>query len=290
VVFVVSLLFLKTGVSFKNNGSDAGKNSGLSYNSAILEDLLQKDSDADGATDWEEQLIGTDPNNKDTDGDGVLDGKEKVELGTGVEIDLGKNQSDDTASLTSTDQFSQDLLSTIAAISQTGDMDAASVDALANKLTEQIATRAPEKIYAPKDIKIVPENSISLKSYSDALINIFPKEAPEMSVLDILESSLTENGELDKSALIELEPVIESTESMVAALVKQNVPQTLAPIHLNIINDLERLVENLKNIENYDGDPVLALSGMGQYESNTDTLAEDTRVLADTLNSKVSNF
>jgi hypothetical protein len=290
VVFVVSLLFLKSGISFKNNDAGAGKNSGLSYNSAILEDLLQKDADGDGATDWEEQLIGTNPNNKDTDGDGILDGKEKVELGTGVEIDLGKNSGDDDVTLTNTDQFSQDLLSTIAAISQTGDMDAASVDALADKLTEQIATRAPEKIYAPKDIKIVPENGTALKSYSDALVNIFPKEAPDMSVLDILESSLTENGELDKSALVELDPVIESTEKMVAALLKQSVPETLAPIHLDIINDLERLVENLKNIENYDGDPVLALSGMGQYESNTDVLAADTKVLADTLNSKVGNF
>ena len=34
------------------------------------------DTDGDGLRDWEEELLGTDPNNPDTDGDGFLDGEE----------------------------------------------------------------------------------------------------------------------------------------------------------------------------------------------------------------------
>jgi hypothetical protein len=290
VVFVVSLLFLKTGVSFQNGGLSGGKNGGLTYSSAVLQDLLQKDADGDGALDWEESLIGTDPNNKDTDGDGVLDGKEKVALGTGVEVDLGNMGGDDDASATSTDQFSQDLLATIAAISQTGDMDAASVDALASKLTEQIATRAPEKVYAPKDIKIVSENATTLQNYSAALAKIFPQEAPSATVPDILQSALTETGELDSAALEDLDPLIAQTKKMVSALLAQSVPQSLGPIHLDVINDLERLAENLENVALYTNDPILALSGMGQYETNTDALATDVEVLANTLGQKLGNL
>jgi len=37
-----------------------------------------KDTDKDGLFDWEEIVIGTDPNNPDTDGDGYLDGEEII--------------------------------------------------------------------------------------------------------------------------------------------------------------------------------------------------------------------
>lgn len=42
----------------------------------ILSDFSDTDSDGDGVTDYQEGLVGTDPNNPDTDGDGLTDGQE----------------------------------------------------------------------------------------------------------------------------------------------------------------------------------------------------------------------
>jgi len=290
VVFVVSLFFLKNKTSFENIQNNGTNSTGLKYDSAILGDLLTKDSDNDGLMDWEEELVGTDPHNPDTDGNGVKDGEEKLALNEGAAVDLGNSGISGGEEGSQTDQFAKDLVATVAAINQTGNMDAASMNQLATSLTEKIATEPPKKIYQPKDIKIIQDNSIqAIQNYSDAMTVLTPKSVPANSALDIMQNAITQDENLDPTVLAKLDPIISESETMIEGMLKVSVPAEIAPFHLNLINDIERLVENLKNIQMYDTDAVVALTGIGQYTSNTDALTEDVKKLSDVLSQKLNS-
>ena len=68
IAFVVALFFVKNKTTFKNSldSSSKSQENGLAYNSATLEDLVNKDTDGDGILDWEEGLYGLDPTKKET--------------------------------------------------------------------------------------------------------------------------------------------------------------------------------------------------------------------------------
>ncbi|MFH1356390.1 MAG: S8 family serine peptidase, partial [bacterium] len=68
--------------------------------SAIPQLLLDFDADSDGLTDYEEGLLGTDPNNPDTDGDGLSDGDEVNTYGTNpLDTDTDGDGLDDNVEL-----------------------------------------------------------------------------------------------------------------------------------------------------------------------------------------------
>ena len=66
-----------------------------------------------------------------------------------------------------------------------------------------------------------------------------------------------------------------------------NVPQYLEFIHLSILNDFEKIVENLNDIKLYDTDPIVALGGMTKYSQNSTTLLADINMLASVVNQKL---
>ena len=70
IIFVASFFVnKKETVTFpENSGLSVGK-----LKKATVEDLISKDSDQDGISDWEENLWGTDPNNKVSNSSGVSD-------------------------------------------------------------------------------------------------------------------------------------------------------------------------------------------------------------------------
>lgn len=290
MVFLVSVFFLKTNQSFKNSAQNGEGNTGLTYQSAVLEDLLARDSDGDGLTDWEEALLGTDPNNSDTDGNGIPDGEEKITLPEDAEMFLDENFEPETLP-TETDQFSRELVATVTALSETGDLDAASVEELSNILLEKIATSPKGKEYFPKDLKIVEaESRAGVLAYNTALAQITPTNLAGATVLDILGEALLSSGELDSLALEKLDPIILETERIIADMLEIAVPITLAPYHLNVINNLAELVENLKNIQLYEVDPLLALSGIGLYETNVDALTGSIAGLVENLTEKLESL
>ena len=67
------------------------------------------------------------------------------------------NQS--TENLTETDKFSRELFSTIAALSQNGAMDQATIDKISSSLAEHIQNSAPRKVFTLSDIKIIKDDS-----------------------------------------------------------------------------------------------------------------------------------
>jgi hypothetical protein len=272
VVFVVAIFFINSNsLNFKNSNEEEG---GLAVNTEVLGNLLNKDSDKDGVLDWEEGLWNTDPNSKDTNGDGVSDKKEIEKL----KIENGLNQPpQDPETLTKTDKFSQELFTTVAALSQSGELDQMSIDQISESLKEQIQTKTIRVVFTVDDITVVNDNSIeAIKAYDAVTTNISSKYQLEIDPIFILEESMMESGEMDSEVLAKLDPLIVKLEAKIEGYKNMKVPSEFTQPHLSLMNAMQRLAENLIDIRNLENDSLVALGAISKYEENNDALNEIT--------------
>ena len=248
---------------------------------------MNKDTDFDGVLDWEESLWGTDPTKRDTNDDGVSDSVEvaKIKSVTGSgESNTGEGEEQ----LTETDKFSREFFSTIASLNQNGVMDQMTVETLSTSLADKIKNAAPRKVFVLSDIKTTPSDTAqTVKKYDDTLNSIYKKYPVKGSVIEILRKFTADENNIDVSVLSELDPIITQTKNIIAALLKVAVPQSLALLHLNFMNGLQRPIENLEDIQLYEADVIVALSGISQYEKNTALLKSATDTLGNAIAEKL---
>lgn len=254
----------------------------LSYEGVLVWDLVKKDTDLDGIPDWEERLYGTDINKKDTNDDGVPDSQE-IEQRRILEDGDDKN-------LTETEKFSREFFATAAALSQTGAMDDEAVEKLNTSLLEKIQSPEVRKTYLLSDLKTTEDTSLkTFTTYNSALISIFIKYQAKESVAEILEEFIGDGESENVAALARLDPIIKQTNTIISGMLAVKTPQALAQEHLDIVNALEKLSENLSDIKLYDTDPILSMGGISAYEENSASLESAIIKLGDELNKKLKN-
>lgn len=287
------LILLKTNFLFKNRETYQSKDhlNGLNYSDLAIEDLVSKDSDGDGVVDWEESLFGTDPTKKETTAgtpDKVTIDKIKASRGGDTKNTSGSGTGDEN--LTKTEQFSRELFATIAAASQGGTMDPASIEAITTSLAEKIKNPIQRKTYLNPDLKIsTDESKESVRKYADALDKIQKIYTVNYTVLDVLQKFIVDDNNVDSSVLSKLDPIISQTEKVIDVTLKTSVPKSLSVLHLNVINSLQRLVENLKDIQLYDTDVIIAFGAINQYNNNANTLEVDMGNLQAAVELKLNN-
>lgn len=268
VVFIVVLFSIKNKSTFKNTGE---QQEGLTYKNEILGDLVNRDTDQDGVLDWEEGLWGTNPTKGDTNDDGVSDNVEiakiKEQQGRTTET------TEDIAKLTQTDKFSRELFATVAVLNQNGQMDQAMIDKLSSSLAEHIQNSPPKKVYTLSNLKVIKSNTTqAIKTYNTALENLQKKYPAKRSVMDVLQEFSGSGDEPDISVLSELDPIIEQISNIINAVIKISVPQSLSALHLDFLNAMQKLLENINDIQLYETDTILALGAISQYDKNTQIL------------------
>lgn len=290
IAFLVVLFLVKNKSVFKNEAK-ISQNQGVTYSgNEILGDLINKDTDGDKILDWEENLWGTDPTKKETT-PGVLD-KDTIEK---LKSQNSQNQQglpllEGEENLTETDKFSREFFSTIATLNQTGAMDQATVDKLSNSLAEHIQNSTQRKIYVLTDIKTTKDESKkAVQKYNDALENLTKKYPVENTVINVLQKFVIDENNVDVKALLELDPIIKKVAGIINDSFKIEIPQSLAILHLNFINSLQKLKENTVDIKLYESDPIVALSAISQYDKNTETLQADILKLSNAVEQKLNN-
>lgn len=281
VLFLVALFLIKNKVTFKNS-ENVNNQQGLNTGTETLESLINKDTDGDGLPDWEEKLWGTDPTKKETTA-GTPDSVaiSKIRISEGGNVEKTNTDSQEAETLSKTDQFSRELFATIAAASQSGNMDQATIDKLGEELAKKIQNPVVRKVYSMSDIKIINEDSIqALKNYNTTLNDIYIKyPIGDYTILDVLQKFMADPNNLNISVLTELDPIIKQMNSVIPAMVKTSVPQSISTFHLSVINSLERLSENLSDIKLFGTDVIVALSGISKYEENSTKLEADINAL-----------
>ena len=293
VLFLVVLFLVKRTSLFENKEIYQSNNSpekGLVYDTITFQDLVNKDTDGDGVLDWEENLYGLDPTKKETT-PGIPDSEaiQKLKEQNGDSTTTKGNTNQDEKSLTETEKFSRELFATVATASQNGTMDQAAVEKLSSSLAEKVQNSPPRKVFTIADMKITDDNSVqAFKNYNNALNSIY-KKTPTISytIMDVLQEFMPDENTVNTNALLKLNPIEKQTSDIMNALIKTNVPQSILNLHLNLINSLESLAENLSDIQHYEKDAILALGGISKYGESSTKLESDLNNLANAINQKL---
>jgi hypothetical protein len=286
-----SLLINKIKTSFNH------KKSGLVYDpNMTVADLVNKSTTGDGIPDWEKILLGLDPT-KTENVPGVPD---SVTIQKMVQANNANTQtngaSQDDSSLSQTDKVSRDFFATIAALEQSGaidangNMDQATEDKLSNTLINNIQNAPQRKIYQFSDIKIINDNSVAaFRKYNNALNNVFPKTSIKYSVTDVLQKFAPDDtgNNADPSVLPELDPIIKQMTDSLNGLLITPVPRALATLHLYMVDSLEATIENLSDIQQYNTDPIVAFSGMSKYQQNSSLFTQITQDIGGLIDMKL---
>ncbi|OGI45825.1 hypothetical protein A2121_00690 [Candidatus Nomurabacteria bacterium GWB1_40_6] len=293
MLFLVVLFLLKNTSILKNTVNFVrGGGEGLTYNTVAIGDLVNKDTDKDGILDWEEPLWGLDPTKIETT-PGVPDSSviKKLRAEQGFEISTTEGIVENySENLTETEKFSREFFSTAAALSQSGVTDQETMDQIGVALAEKIQNSSPRKIFQLLDIKAINNNSAqTIETYASSLNNAYVKNPIKGNVVDILEKFIIDENNVDGSVLEELDPIIKQTQNLINEVLKINVPESLTLQHLDFLNAMERVVENISNIRLYNSDVVLALGGISQYDKNTILLESALKNLSDAISQKLNS-
>ena len=223
---------------------------GLSYGNETLASLVGKDSDGDGVED-EEEIRGL---------RAAADLPETEESATNEE-----------ESLTQTDKLSRELFSAVVALNQVGEVDAAAAEKLTESIAEQIKNSVPKKIYLASEINVTNDNSReAMERYVTDISNIYKKyPTPSKTTLDVLVEFVGDGETENPEALKDLEPIAAQTKNVIDEMIKMSVPGDLSSLHLEVVNGLQRLKENIEDIGLFEFDPIVAMGGISKYEENT---------------------
>jgi len=282
-VFLVVLFYIKNRSGAENQ---AGLQPTLAYNDTdTLADLVNRDTDQDGVLDWEENLWGTNPKLKET-----TPGTPDVTAIEELKTKDGKTGSPISGNLTETDKFTQELFSTVSVLSQSGTLDQVTVDKLSETLANQIKNSPVEKIYGISDLKVKKDAGVAaITKYNDEMYAKLKKYPLRESPIDILDEATTEDGNIDGQVLEKLDPIAEQIKKIVGEMLQIDVPETFTTYHLALINSLEKLSENLTDVQSIDTDVIVALGAMSQMEQNIDSLESSTANLQAALEKKLNS-
>lgn len=224
-----------------------------------------KDTDGDDLNDWEEILWGTDINNPDSDGDGTKDGAEVV---------LGRNPNkagpDDL--FVKVDSFSEDLIKIESKIDPDTITAKTSVE-LAKQVfnkqlnkgeisIEEIISNAQSEIkisqkYDAKNLLIISNSTQEdIRNYGNNFATVYKEEILKMA------------NSLDKS----VDMFVAGYKNLSLRMSAIRVPQEIANIHNEFINNIDLAADIIKVISESNEDPVKSYLFLPKYNEASDKI------------------
>lgn len=317
ILIAVAFVFLrskneKNSIIFKRN------NKGLAEKEFNL--LASKDSDNDGLRDWEEALWKTEPNNPDSDGDGTQDGKEvregrdpakpapndKIEKIDYVAPPV-LNETKYTPPTTATEVLVEEYLKQYVELKKTGDGEVTEtskqvfLDTIMKKISKKTPVKArTHKITEIKVFQTTKNNEHeSLKKYGNEVVKIFIDSLAnstenEIEIINAVfpnkEEITDDDIEKAKEALGRLDIVILAYKNIISDLLKVETPSTASAIHLDIINEYERIKSSLESISVFFTDTLRGVAGVSAYFKRVEELQKKGEKLKNIFNAKEITF
>lgn len=246
---------------------------------ALSSDLQNIDSDSDGLKDWEEVLLGTNPDKADTDGDGTSDGKEAT-TGRNPLVkgpnDKAAATTDATAStqnLTATDKLARDFFAKYMELNQVGlaNDKSSQLNLISEVIQKGIVLEKP-KVYGQKDILIKVDSSpAAIRAYANEVGAIFVTFSnPQFRNETVITKESIEQE--DPEILKELDPIILSYKNILNGLMKVSAPLSISSTHLALVNSISALYFSAQALRKTDSDTIASLSGTSVWLSGATAL------------------
>ena len=267
VIGIVALGFLVYFLISRITTSDSNNNS-LNL-SLVNEDRATseyyKDSDNDGAYDWQEALWPElDPNNPDSDGDGVLDGKylrEKIAIQERQRLGTDYDQSN----LTETEKLSRSLSTALLAIEQSGGSidDPETRDQISGNVINYISDLTlGDVLYTRDQFPLVENTKANSFTYRDAMKKLFTTYPIATSDIETLVVATEKPAEYQG----QLRSAAAKYRTYLTALSTMNVPYNIAGRHTELTNNVSQLAAALENLTLAEPDELVSLSAVIQIE------------------------
>jgi hypothetical protein len=153
--------------------------------------------------------------------------------------------------------------------------DTPTQDQLIAQATAQINAVVSTSSYTNANLTLVAQNNASLRAYGNAVMTVL-NNYPDANAQNTYTAIGTANDSQNPAALAELKTISTAYKSMTAALVATPVPQTFAPLQLELVNDFAAMASSYPDMETMLTDPLRGLAGVQRYASLLD---EAQRVL-----------
>ena len=124
-----------------------------------------------------------------------------------------------------------------------------------------------ENIYTVKNLKIETNNIANIQTYFDILSRNLVKNnvLGDGSEIDIINRATVSEKESDLS---KLDPIIAKYKQTVSDLLKMSIPSDAVQIHLELLNDTNNILSDIKYMREILSDPIKGLIGLKSYENH----------------------
>jgi len=246
-----------------------------------LDAPADEDTDGDGLKNWEESLWGTDPRNRDTDGDGISDGDE-VRAGTNplppssTKSGAGVSEETNLTEKTARDFFDQYIFLKEAGLTQ----DSSAQSALIKNVVAESSAKLNIPTYASGDlIHGASDSAENIKAYGNTVATVLldhKKRAVNLTHEVDLLNTLPKSNPIDPEFFVKLNADIENYDKTLKVLLAISVPPSATVVHLNLVNSLNQLIEDLRGIGKISTDAISALVHLNHYFVSVDNLSRAT--------------
>lgn len=130
----------------------------------------------------------------------------------------------------------------------------------------QVDAIAPKKTYTTADLTVVADGKDSMHAYGNASMTIFTTNSNGefAQTLAIMDAAMTAN---DSNKLKDLKPIQETYKTIAQKLAATPVPKTLAPFHLELVNDYATMAATYDGMQALISDPLGGLAAVQQYRT-----------------------
>ena len=267
IFFIVFKLF-----SNKNSFFTSKESAKLKVEDLTINNLIQRDSDNDGVTDWEEKLWGTDPNNKSTfggipDADYIRNKKSTLKTNEGVVASSGE--------ATETEKFAKQFFASYAAMKASGQVNDTVINDFSNSLSQKVSDPNIIDQYSEKDLELTKgDESTDQENYYVTAAGMFEKYKKsglgnELEIAGGMASTVGSNNSQNQSDLLKISSAY---KEFAQELLLIPVPKSLLEYHLQIINNANNTGIAVFNMSKMLTDPLVGISGTSQYQKYSDAL------------------
>jgi len=223
--------------------------------------IPEQDSDNDGLPDWQEILIGTDPNNPDSDSDGQVDSYASIDY---VQSGVAPNLDISPETLTPADQLGNRLISEYLTLKGAGAYTDERGISIGEKLAENINQVTPFEPYVIDEIQIDSDTSYErVLAYRKEMQEVFSPLLELESAEFVIYGTFIESR--DASALEELLEIADTYDSAVKDALTITVPEDAADEHIDIVNALAFYAAVLRDMVRYSYDSVASFALLRTY-------------------------
>jgi len=249
-----------------NETIDSAQTGSLAYKNKTVTDIAMFDRDGDGLPDWQETLAGTNPENPDTDGDGTTDGSE-MKLGRDP-LARGPNDkkvSHFSASSTESSASSEpetlsegiarSLFANTVYLSNSDQMTNENKDALVFDFVTQIANSFTYKEYTADGLSYTSlQDTETVKTYASQFATL------QLGMIIQMQNNVSAiQNDIGVMAKI--------YEKEADDLYRIKVPEEIADVHLQIINNFSKAAAAFRAIVNQKTDPLQVPIAISVYQA-----------------------